>query len=137
MFAVIVLFVFATADRLTKVIALTFHHNTSLIGEVLLFQSSANPGGLLGAPIPRTLLLTLTVVIGCTFVFLALRARETNEQLAFGFVALGVASNGYDRIAYAYVIDVFRFFSLSFNLADLYIIAGVLLVGWNLFARRA
>jgi signal peptidase II len=57
----------------------------------------------------------------------ALQTKDYLSALLLSIVFVGAGSNLYDRIAYGYVIDFVRvpFWSV-FNLADIYIIGGVL-----------
>ncbi len=130
MLAIIILFIAAVGDRLTKMAALKDPHRTiSILWRIFWFEPYANTTGPLYLPLSPTIALVLAIAIGVFAGFLFLRAPSTLQRVAFGLIALGVLSNAYDRYVYGYVIDVFRVVnSLSFNVADVFIVLGIALI---------
>lgn len=126
-------FVLATIDRLLKTSSFVQPRTQSLIEPLLELHSSVNAGGLFGIFFPYLLLVITTIAVGCLFVWLAYREPDRLARFFFLLVALGIFSNGYDRLVYGYVLDTFRFaHMLSFNLADLYIVGGLIGIGFCL-----
>ncbi len=69
----------------------------------------------------------------------ALTVREHAARLGLALVIAGAVGNLGDRIAHGAVTDflVVRYFPWVFNVADLAITTGALLLGWQLWPRRA
>ncbi|MCK4919218.1 MAG: signal peptidase II [Candidatus Pacebacteria bacterium] len=56
--------------------------------------------------------------------------------VAFSLLLGGIVSNSFDRFLYGFVIDYFIFFNLFvFNLADLSIFFGLLIISWKIFRK--
>lgn len=64
----------------------------------------------------------------------------SGNHLALGLILVGLASNSLDRFFYSGVIDYFIVrlgqISLNFNLADIYIVLGVMIYGFNIFEKK-
>jgi len=62
------------------------------------------------------------------------------NYLALGLIIVGLISNGWDRFFYSGVIDYFIVrlgqINLNFNLADIYIVLGVIIYGFNIFEKK-
>jgi signal peptidase II len=112
----------------------------SLLGGVLRFELVANPGAFLslGARLPEAvravLLIGLVPVMLGVFAWLALRARASLSQAtAFGLIAGGGLANWLERVVDDGAVTDFVSLGLGplrtgiFNLADLAIVAGLLL----------
>jgi signal peptidase II len=87
-------------------------------------------------PIRRPILTTLQLVGGAGFLLWALRRSSKGSRRA-GLLLLagGALGNGLDRLARGYVVDFLHLHHWPvFNLADIYITAGAVLLG--LAARR-
>lgn len=130
MLVVLVLFFLATLDRLAKVASLQGTLPTiSPLGEVVNFFGTANPNGVLSLPLSSLSLLVLTFLVGVFLLVLITKEKNRLNRFLFAMIALGVFSNGYDRLMYGFVVDTFRFLNtLSFNLADCFIVVGFLVV---------
>lgn len=78
---------------------------------------------------------------GLLFLFGMLIPRKGNKVLKFSLALLvgGAASNVYDRVERGYVVDYFSFKWLKnvvFNIADLFIIGGSILIGICMLFRK-
>lgn len=96
-----------------------------------------NSAGPFSLPVNFDVLVCLAVVIVLFIAYLFLRSwqRESRvESLALGLMLVGGISNVYDRLSVGGVIDVIHIAHvMSFNLADVYLTVGVLLllVRWH------
>ncbi len=77
----------------------------------------------------KQLFLSVFFLIFLSVAFFYLRKKNSRFlEAAFFFFFVGALSNFWDRIAYGYVVDYFRFFSISyFNLADVCLTISLLL----------
>ncbi len=130
MLAFVILFILAVADRLIKISALNHPHQTiALLWRIFWYMPYANTASLIALPISPDVALVIAAAIGIFCFYLFLRTDRFFTKLAFGFIAIGVLSNAYDRYAFGYVIDVFRVVnSISFNVADIFIALGIALI---------
>jgi len=81
------------------------------------------------------LLYFLIGVVLLIFIFLFFKTKERFLKISFSLIILGGLSNFFDRIYFGYVIDCFRVFILPislFNIADLMIISGIILIIFNI-----
>lgn len=118
----------AIADRLTKALALAKPLAAMpLIGKALTFESGINKLGPLGLNIPLFLFFSLSIVLSTILIVLVWsESSASNRALLLG-AFFGVVSNSYDRLQYGHIIDTLKLVgSLSFNLADLLIVVGLM-----------
>lgn len=115
-------------DRLVKLVVPA----TSIYGGGLIsVYHSLNLVGPFSLPIPSVVLVTLAVVALAVIGVLAVQfKRRGHSDRLFGVLLMlvGGLSNLSDRLMYGGVIDVFHatwWSTLSFNLADLYLLAGL------------
>lgn len=95
-----------------------------------------NPGIAFGILIPPYLIIALTVALLVLIIFLSRKELKTQSrltQLCLSLILAGGLSNLYDRLTRGFVVDFIsldlKFFRYpDFNLADAYIITGVLLI---------
>ncbi|MFA5954304.1 MAG: signal peptidase II [Patescibacteria group bacterium] len=130
MLGVIVVGAFVVLDRLTKVLAVQNSTlKASIIPHVLSVTSAVNTAGPLGLPISGGVFFVLSfVVASLLFVFVFFEERRSNQAL-FLAIIVGILSNTIDRMQYGYAIDVLRLEpGLVFNIADLLIVGGVVLL---------
>jgi len=124
-------------DRITKI---------SLYGKAgclwfLCITGTANTGSLLGifsgSLIFKFLVIILSLIVIAIVGFFYSIEKGNNFRLASAFVLAGIGGNLFDRLFYGNVLDwlVFRFGLFSFNLADCYIWAGLILFVF-LFAKE-
>lgn len=102
--------------------------------------SSKNSGIIFGF-IDSNIWTVIFLVLGFSILFFLIREWKKISHLSqFGLVliAAGAISNIIDRITYGGAIDYvhIKFWS-SFNLADAYIILGIILYGWQLLIKPA
>jgi len=89
----------------------------------------------------RWLLVAVTLVISVVFWVWGAASPHRLTAVAFGLVLAGALGNGIDRVVYGAVADFFHFhvgdFSwYVFNLADVWIVAGVALLLYDSFRNR-
>lgn len=88
----------------------------------------------------HTYLLISVGIISLIFLILYQRKFKITKlnMIAFGLVYGGLLGNLYDRLVYGYVIDYLKFYIFSyeypvFNLADIAIVTGFILVIWAIY----
>lgn len=85
------------------------------------------------------ILFSVIVILIITYILV----KEKNSQyIAFSFVIGGAIGNLYDRILYGYVIDFIEFHYNSFfwpifNIADIAISIGIILLLYSMFAKES
>lgn len=119
----------ATVDRIIKSWAV---YAEPTHGFFVSFGYVPNAGGVFSAPVPPWLLMAGAVVALVTLVVLGTNAWRKHHLLALGGVSLmfvGGVSNLFDRLFLPGVVDVFTVpGGLSFNLSDLYLLGGLVLL---------
>lgn len=92
-----------------------------------------NPNALFSLPLPEWLVVFSGLITMGLILWLAISAWKKNNVkllIALGLIIIGGAGNLFDRLVYGGVIDIFQTtIGLSFNLSDLYIVLGVILIG--------
>jgi signal peptidase II len=121
------------ADQCTKFLALKyFEKSVPVIGDFLQMELSFNPGIAFGIPINPRLILILSVVIVLFLIKIAateFKFDELKTQIGFALILSGALGNVLDRLIRGEVVDFINFsFWPSFNLADLFIVGGVLIL---------
>lgn len=92
---------------------------------------SFNTGLSFNIAAPQTLIFTILTISAALFVyFLKKNAKllNTGSFVGLALIAGGALGNAYDRIRFGGVIDIFKLWISWFNLADAFIIIGLLLV---------
>ncbi|MFH0804935.1 MAG: signal peptidase II [Patescibacteria group bacterium] len=130
-------------DRIVKWLAVRYLSD----GGVFLVPDSTgvvferNQGIAYGIPLPLPVLIVLVSVILIVTVAVGIHAfRRTDQRLLWGaaLIFCGAAANAIDRIRYGWVVDTFVLTGWPvFNVADLMILAGAVLVAVHLIRRRA
>lgn len=121
---------FAAADRFLKVLAFNDQAGQiNLLGEILKFSYKSNYYIAFSLPLYGVWLKAAVAVIILLLFFYLLKEIISGRRLTavcLFAVALGAASNLFDRLKYGYVIDYLdlKYFTV-FNLADIMIAAGV------------
>lgn len=99
-----------------------------------------NKNAAFGLPIPQVVLLGLIILILLGLLYgliLAIKRQKAFEVAAFLFLIIGAVSNLLDRFLFGFVIDYINlFFWPVFNLADAYIVCGVLLYILSEFKKK-
>ena len=127
-------FLLAILDLITKYyIFQTFRHSSFFfIGESIGLQYSENTGIAFGLPIPFPLIIALNILLFGLIFWMFEREFQLKKWPArwgMTLIVAGGLGNLIDRIYNGFVIDFIAFWSYPrFNLADIYISAGVLLI---------
>lgn len=124
---------FAILDQLTKVYAVkNFQDPISVIGEFFTFRLSGNTGIAFGIELPTTGIIVLTIILLLLVIYLLQKELNLKKNLTIISSALiigGGLSNLIDRFTYGSVVDFISIWKWPiFNLADIYITVGVLLI---------
>lgn len=130
MFFLLIVTAVLVVDRLMKALALAWPLTTApLLGGLLVFEPTVNTLGPLGISVSRATFFILAGGLSAAlFIFLWAEQRTQSRVLLWG-VILGIASNSYDRLRFGHIIDTLRLAGgLSFNLADVLIVGGVVAV---------
>lgn len=119
------LFIF---DRIIKYFAPSINFG----GNFLSFGFYKNYAGAFSLPIAGWLYNMAGIILLAIFIYLFLKEHKNVYSLqltAYSFIILGGVSNIFDRLFYGYTIDYINFFNFSFfNLADIMLIAGIILL---------
>ncbi|MFH1218373.1 MAG: signal peptidase II [Candidatus Peregrinibacteria bacterium] len=96
------------------------------------FHYTENPGIAFGIPMPYPLLIVLTTILLIAVLFFAkkeIKLTDTISQLSVALILAGGFSNLIDRIFRGFVVDFISIWKWpTFNLADIYIVMGILLI---------
>ncbi len=127
---------FLLLDQLLKYIARTNPENTwYLIKPWVGWEYFENPGIAFSLPVPNLLILLITPLI----LFFLLRTLLNKRTLtitviySLSLIIGGAISNFIDRVLFGITVDYLRLFTSVFNLADLMILTGTILI---LFATK-
>lgn len=120
-------------DQITKLYATkNFQEPSSVIGDFFTFRYAENTGVAFSIPVPALLLIILTIFLLAGILYFAkteLNLSKKLSQTAIALIFAGGLSNLIDRLIHGYVIDFISIGSYPiFNIADVYISVGVLLV---------
>jgi signal peptidase II len=86
---------------------------------------------------PALLVAGAVAVAALSYLLLRTRERATIPLLALLLVTAGAAGNYLDRVFRGYVVDFVHLKHWPvFNVADVYITVGYLVLGWTLFVRQ-
>lgn len=128
----IAMFLLMSIDRITKIVAPTFFAEPRiLIPSVLELRFVGNSQLFFFQHIPPLVLIGVVGIVMVVVMFLFIHALITSDHKAgaYGLLLLGAWSNWWDRIVYGMVIDFIHVpWWSTFNLADVYIFVGVLLL---------
>ena len=97
-----------------------------------------------GSPVKVFFLCLVAGIAAIVVIIYSLRNDPRNKLLqgALALVLAGALGNLYDRIHFGYVIDFLEFYARgyywpSFNVADMSITLGVMLLAWEIFRNEA
>jgi len=133
---------FVVLDRWLKVYALADSEQArNLLGEILKFKFQANYYMAFSLPLNGVWLNIVILLIVLLLIYYLARAWRSGKQetaICLLAIIMGAASNLFDRLRYGYVIDYFdlKYFTV-FNLADAMIVAGVVLLLFNINKKEA
>ncbi len=134
-------------DQLTKILVYGITGGVEgaapipLIGSILKISYTTNLRGVFGIPFgPRFMYLLLPGLGALLVLFFGLKTRSNFLGFAYGLILGGALGNIIDRLRLGYVIDfidfelrAIRFRWFTFNLADAFVVAGVIMIFINEF----
>ena len=122
-----VLAIGALADRVTKALAIAEPaRSTPLIKGVLSFEPGVNARGPLGIVVVDSIFFILAVALVAVLAILIWSETSPVNRALLAGALFGIASNSYDKFRYEHIVDTLRLIGgLSFNLADVLIVIGV------------
>ena len=104
------------------------------------FNIYKNYNALFGLPIDFNLIFSLFIILILAFVRYFILRKEVElpmgSSTSLGLILGGILGNLTDRFFYGYIIDYLNFFNLFvFNIADLAICFGALLLSWKVLGK--
>ena len=134
----IITFIFFFIDLLSKLIlskVLELGKSIKVIKNFLYITLCHNDGAAFSILRDKQILLIIITVIALFFIYKMMNKEDLSkyDSFAFSMITGGILGNLLDRIAYNYVIDFidFKIFGYDFpvfNLADTFIVIGVILL---------
>lgn len=96
--------------------------------------------GLFANFIPSWLLIIIGLIIVLIIIFLMITSNKNFEKLSYFFIIIGAMSNILDRFINSYVVDFIslhykNFYWPAFNLADIYITIGIIMLLVSIFVK--
>ena len=142
-FIILVFFVFC--DLITKF----FIKNNFLINEskqlhsfldIVYIQNYGASFGFLSGLVSYWILVIVGLLVTSLIYYLMIRSYKRLEKLAYFIIIIGALSNILDRIINSYVVDFislhyYDFYWPAFNLADIYITIGIIMLIISFFIR--
>lgn len=152
-FIIVLIIVNITLDQISKALVRTYvvaKSQTQIIGNYFTLHNVENEGAFLGLgsdlnPIVKIIVLLILPVIVLGFVMRYLFKEKNMDKLSligFTFILGGGVANVFDRIIYGSVTDFFHidlggvFRTGIFNIADLSVTSGMILILWASFLHR-
>lgn len=124
--------IFILFDQITKYFVLTLNEPIYLISDLVRFKFSGNTGIAFSLDLPFWIIIISNIILLGLIIFFAGKELNIGKLLSKFSVALilgGGAGNLIDRFVYGYVVDFIGIWKWPvFNLADLFITIGVLLI---------
>ena len=129
----LILSILILIDQLSKFLVRAFLIEPQrLIGDFLILEKSQNTGIAFGLKINQNLILLGTIILLFFVLKIVKKELDTTKKLSQASILLilaGAVSNFMDRLMVGSVTDFISFnFWPSFNLADVFIVAGVLMI---------
>ncbi len=121
-------------DQLSKGVALRLlkeGHKVELIGNLLKLNLVFNEGSAFGLKLlSRGGYIIITFLLLALMFKLALKRDDPLSLLGYGFILGGALGNLMDRVARGYVVDFISVLNFPiFNVADIFITLGVIVIG--------
>ena len=93
----------------------------------------ANPGIAFSLPVPQFLMIVGTPVILLWLYYVVSKEKQVNKLALPGLLLIifGAASNFIDRLLFGYTVDYLRIIAGIINIADIMIVAGVVMMLWG------
>jgi len=113
-----------------------------VIPQILSLEIHKNPGVAFGLALPESTIIILITIILSSLVWCRYKKRKVENfglgNIGFGLIIGGAISNLIDRLRFSYIIDFINLRPWSvFNIADVAIVVGVILLAWNVLFRRS
>ena len=117
-------------DQILKYLARTNPSTIFVWKKIIGWEYYENIGVAFNLPLPNSLVVFLTpiIIFGMMAFFLKKKNNNFFNNLGAALIILGAISNYIDRILFGVTIDYIRVFTSIINLADLMIVAGVILL---------
>ena len=129
---VIVVTILIVVDQTSKLLVSNRLLNGSIWNEMFGIEISSNTGMAFGFNYGsncKNILLTIFILlIIATFIKNQLERIDTKTALALSFAISGGISNLIDRIFRGGVFDFIKFYNITFNLADIFVVLGWILL---------
>ncbi len=127
-----VLIILAALDRFFKMLIEQPAFQNMRIGpRFFAFERFRNLGIAFNIPIPLALVVPISLILLTALYFWIQRTPALQTRLgvfAAGLITIGAISNAVDRVVYGYTIDFFRILDAIVNLADIFVVAGILIL---------
>lgn len=115
-------------DRILKHIAYNNPWDTHLFANGYIgWQYFANVGIAFSIPLPQIVLLLATPVL-LFWIYKQTNTQSLLAKIAISLIILGATSNYIDRVFYSITIDYIRLFTSIFNIADIMVLSGIILL---------
>ena len=111
------------ADRIIKTVALSENGRGAFV-----FKATLNSGAIFGLPIPVPAIMAVSALVMAGVLVFALRERSPFGDAGAALVLLGGLSNLIDRIRFGAVVDIFSVGLATFNISDMMVVLGALLI---------
>ena len=113
-----------------------------IIPQILSLEIHKNPGVAFGLALPESTIIILITIILSSLVWYRYKKRKAENfilgNIGFGLIIGGAISNLIDRLRFSYIIDFINLRPWSvFNIADVAIVVGVIMLAWNVLFRRS
>lgn len=124
-------------DQLTKWLARSYLQEGSILKSFLFrLRFYENPGIALGIPLSPLIFYPLFIILVIGFLVWEIRSLKVGGKISFihPLVLAAAFSNLVDRIRFGYVVDFIEFYPTRgpiFNLADIVIVVGILIIAWK------
>lgn len=141
LFLVLFTFLLLVVDQVTKKLVtfwIPLGSSTPLVDEFIYLTPVKNQGLIMGFPLSTLYLTTFFVIFGMMiFIFFWLPKLRRKGSVGIAFIISGAVGNLLDRVLRGGVIDFIdvKFWSI-FNIADIFITVGVVLLCLNLIFSR-
>ncbi len=125
--------ILAFFDQLSKsFVVKNLTEDLTILKDFFVLQYSENQGIAFGLPVPKTLLICLNIILIFVILYYSFTELDIKKRLSTIAPALvigGGLGNLIDRIANGYVVDFISIWKWpNFNLADVFICSGVLVL---------
>jgi len=128
-----------SALSLIMAIAVLFFDQTAkylAAKKIIFLEINRNFGSVLADfPQNSTFFIVIAIVLSLFLVRKAMALHDTLSSLALGLMAGGALSNALDFLINGYINDYININPFSFNLADLSIYSGALLLSWKILRK--